>query len=74
MLLINTPAGGKEEEMMFLQIKLNLITLKTFFRGFYHKQLNNTIAFKIAKQMDTGHVVSDFAGVTGVISKLSSII
>ena len=44
---------------MFLQIKLNLITLKTFFRGFYHKQLNNTIAFKIAKQMDTGHVVSD---------------
>ena len=56
---ITIPLGGKEEETTFLQIKLNLITLKTFFRGFYHKQLNNTIAFKIAKQMDTGYVVSD---------------
>ena len=27
-LLNNNPTGGKEEEAMFLQIKLNLITLK----------------------------------------------
>ena len=49
---ITIPLGGKEEETTFLQIKLNLITLKTFFRGFYHKQLKYTIASKITKHKD----------------------
>ena len=73
-LLNNNPTGGKEEETMFLQIKLNLITLKTFFRGFYHKQLKYTIASKIAKHMDIGHacmhdhVVSDLSFIYFMLS------
>ena len=71
---ITIPLGGKEEDTMFLQIKLNLITLKTFFRGFYHKQLKYTIASKIAKHMDIGHacmhdhVVSDLSFIYFMLS------